>query len=64
MVSVSLRERSVNTFKKGFFLESNNWMWIVLPSRKIFPHYTVAVIIGNGLDSILSSVQFCLLCAI
>lgn len=36
-------------FKKGFCLGSNVSIWIVLPSRKILPQYTVAVITRNGL---------------
>lgn len=41
-----------DTFKKGFYLGSNVSLQIVLPSRKIFSQYTVAVITRNGLAQI------------
>lgn len=41
-----------DTFKKGFCLGSSVSVWIVLPSRKIFPQYTVALITRNGLAQI------------
>lgn len=42
--------------KKGFCLGSNVSMWTVLPSREIFPQYTVAAITRNGLARILPAI--------